>query len=78
MSKNKKGNFHQYLKTMTNYRLMNSIILDSDSKNKGTRLLQDPETGLYLVFNGKYNQTYYTKSYQAAERYFLKCLEDTE
>lgn len=73
--KSKKGAFHKSLEVMTNHRLMNAIVLDSDNKVQGVRLLQDPSTGLYLVFIGKYNQTFFSRSYQAAERQFYKCIE---
>ena len=74
MRKRKKSAFHKNLEVMTSNRLKQMVVLDSDNKRKGLRLLQDPTTGLHLVFSGKFNQAFYAKSYQAAERFFLNKL----
>jgi hypothetical protein len=62
------GAFHKNLETMTNKRILEMRILDSE---KHIRLLQDAESGFYVVFNGRFNQTHYAKSYQKAEKHFL-------
>lgn len=72
--KRQKSAFRKNLEVMTSNRLKQMIVLDSDNKRKGLRLLQDPTTGLYLVFSGKFNQAFYANSYQAAERFFLNKL----
>jgi len=48
-------------------RIESMIILKSE---KFIRLLQDRETKLYFVFNGRLNQSFYSKSYQAAEKHY--------
>jgi len=64
-----RGAFHQNLEKMTLQQIESMSILDSEKK---IRFLQDPETGFYVVFNGRFNQTHYSASYQAAERFFNK------
>jgi len=64
-----RGAFHQNLEKMTLQQIESMSILDSE---KHIRFLQDPETGFYVVFNGRFNQTHYSTSYQAAERFFNK------
>lgn len=65
--KKHRGAFHKNLETMTRPRIESMPILDSE---KYIRLLQDLSTGFYVVFNGRFNQSHYAKSYQAAERFF--------
>lgn len=65
--KKHQGAFHKNLEQMTNKRILEMQILDSE---KHIRLLQDPDTGFYVVFNGRYNSSHYAKSYQAAERHY--------
>ena len=72
----KKSAFHTNLGTMTSNRLQQMTVLDSDNTSKGIRLLQDPTTGMYVVFSGKYNQAFYARSYQMAERFFLNKIEN--
>ncbi len=69
-SKKSKGAFHSNIESMTKKRIESMIILDSDPDRHSIRLLQDASTGFYVVFNGRYNQSHYAKSYQMAERYF--------
>lgn len=66
-SKKRQGAFYKNLKSMTKSRIERMPILDSE---KFIRLLQDPLTGFYIVFNGRFNQTHYAKSFQMAERKF--------
>ena len=72
-TKNKKrfkGAFHKNLEIITKKRIDSMIILDSDQKNHTIRLLQDPSTGFYVVFCGKYNNSCYCKSYHQAEKQY--------
>ncbi len=61
------GTSHNNLEIITNRRIEKMSILDSE---KHIRLLQDFETGFYVVFNGRLNQSFYSKSYQMAEKRF--------
>ena len=66
-SKKQQGAFHKNLEIITKRRIESMPILDSE---KHIRFLQDPSTGFYIVFDGRFNQSYYAKSYQAAEAKF--------
>ncbi len=66
--KKQQGAFHKNLEIMTQARIESMPILDSE---KHIQFLQDPESGFYVVFNGRFNQTHYAKSYQMAEKHFL-------
>ncbi len=59
------GAFQKNLEIMTLSRIESMTILDSE---KFIRFLQDFETGFYVIFNGRLNQTHYAKSYQSAEK----------
>lgn len=65
--KKQRGAFHQNLEKMTLQQIESMSLLDSE---KHIRFLQDYETGFYVVFNGRFNQTHYSTSYQRAERFF--------
>jgi len=68
-SKNtKKSAFHANMEIMTKARIESMPILDSE---KHIRLLDDTDvTGCYVTFNGRFNESFYARSYQAAERRF--------
>ena len=66
-TKKQQGAFQKNLEIITNKRIESMSILDSE---KHIRLLQDFETGFYVVFNGRLNQSFYAKSYQMAEKRF--------
>jgi len=55
---------------MTNKRIMAMDILDSSPKQHTIRFLYEQKTRLYFVFCGRYNTSFYTRSYQMAERHF--------
>lgn len=64
-----KSAFHKNLEKATKQSIDAMLLLDSE---KHVRLLQDPATGLYVVFQGRINQVYYCPVYADAERYFKK------
>lgn len=66
-SKKNQGAFHRNLEKATKESIDAMSILDSE---KHIRFLQDHETGFYVVFNGRFNQTHYSTSYQGAEKFF--------
>lgn len=55
------------MERMTDKRIMSMSILNSEKK---IRLLYEYQTQNYIVFNGGLNQTFYTQSFQQADRYF--------
>ncbi|MEP0264199.1 hypothetical protein [Dokdonia sp.] len=64
------GAFHKNLEQMTYNRIMNMTILKSDRK---IRFLHDNrdknnKTNMYVVFDGRTNQTHYATTYQQAEK----------
>lgn len=66
------GAFHKNLEQITYNRIMNMTILDSQGK---IRFLHDNKdkkgrSDMYIVFDGRTNQTHYAVSYQAAEKRF--------
>lgn len=67
--KTKKNAFQANMEVMTNKRIESMIILDSQGY---IRFLQDPSTGLYVIFNGRLNASHFSKAYQSAERFFKK------
>ncbi len=66
-TKKQQGAFHKNLEIMTNNRILAMRVLDSE---KYIRLLQDHETGFFIVFNGRYNASHYTNNYRTAKQYF--------
>ncbi|QTE21078.1 hypothetical protein [Polaribacter cellanae] len=65
----KKGGTNQInsLEVMTRERILKMQILESEGF---IRFLYDNKSKHYIIFNGKYNASFYSKFYQTAERYF--------
>ena len=67
LKKRQQAALYKNLEVITNKCIEAMSILDSQGF---IRFLQDYETGYYVVFNGRLNQTFYAKSYQRAEKFF--------
>jgi len=69
--------FQTNLESMSNKRIESMTILDSENY---IRFLQDPKTGFYVVFDGRFNSSFYARSYKAAERkfWYLVTLRDSQ
>lgn len=69
--KKKKNNsaFHRNMEIMTNLRIASMQKLDS---YEFLRLLRDPSTGFYVVFNNYSLNSLYSKDYHFARRFFEK------
>ena len=69
-SKKHQGAFHKNLEVMTYNRIMQMQILESEHK---IRFLYDYRNSrLYVVFDGRTNQSYYAQSYSQAEKFYNK------
>lgn len=55
------------LEIMTKERILTMQILESE---KYIRFLYDNKSKHYIIFNGKYNASFYSEHFQTAERYY--------
>ncbi len=72
--KNLKGVFHQNLTRITLEKIEKMVVIDSEDH---IRFLKDTDTGLYVIFNGRMNQTFYSSKYFEAERFFNNLIKLT-
>lgn len=71
VNKQNKKDFRNSMEVMTNKRMLSMSIIESE---QDIRLLWDRLTKSYMVFAGRFNASFYAKSYQAAQRYYLYLL----
>ena len=69
--KQKRKDFHNDMEIMTNKRMLAMSIIESE---RDIRLMWDKVTKAYIVFVGRFNASFYAKSYQSANRHYLHLL----